>query len=336
MKVAVLGAGSWGTALAALLARNGHRTTVWGRNAGQVDAINSLHENTRYLPGIVLPENLQASTDLPATVHDADFILVVTPSHAFTETVQALAPHRKAGVGVSWATKGFEPGSGRFLHEVAADILGADVALAVVTGPSFAKEVTQGLPTAVTVHSEDAEFAQTVAEALHGPTFRAYTGSDMLGAELGGAMKNVLAVATGVADGMHLGLNARAGLITRGLNEMLRLNHALGGRAETLMGLAGLGDLVLTCTGDLSRNRRLGLALGKGQSVREAVASIGQVVESIQTCDEVMRLAERFGIDLPISALVRRVLHEEITPQEGLKLLLSREQKPEYPQGLFE
>jgi glycerol-3-phosphate dehydrogenase (NAD(P)+) len=175
-----------------------------------------------------------------------------------------------------------------------------------------------------------------VAEALHGPTFRAYTGNDMLGAELGGAMKNVLAVATGVADGMALGLNARAGLITRGLNEMLRLNHALGGRAETLMGLAGLGDLVLTCTGDLSRNRRLGLALGKGQSIGEAVASIGQVVESIQTCDEVMRLAERFGIDLPISALVRRVLHEEITPQEGLKLLLSREQKPEYPEGLFD
>jgi glycerol-3-phosphate dehydrogenase (NAD(P)+) len=336
MKVAVLGAGSWGTALAALLARNGHRTSVWGRNAGQVDAINTLHENTRYLPGIVLPASLQASTDLAATVRDADFILVVTPSHAFTETVQALTPHRKAGVGVSWATKGFEPGSGRFLHEVAADILGADVALAVVTGPSFAKEVTQGLPTAVTVHSEDPEFAQTVAEALHGATFRAYTGNDMLGAELGGAMKNVLAVATGVADGMSLGLNARAGLITRGLNEMLRLNHALGGRAETLMGLAGLGDLVLTCTGDLSRNRRLGLALGKGQSIREAVASIGQVVESIQTCDEVMRLAERFGIDLPISALVRRVLHEEITPQEGLKLLLSREQKPEYPQGLFE
>jgi glycerol-3-phosphate dehydrogenase (NAD(P)+) len=208
--------------------------------------------------------------------------------------------------------------------------------LAVVTGPSFAKEVTQGLPTAVTVHSDTVEFAQAVAEALHGPAFRAYTGNDMLGAELGGAMKNVLAVATGVADGMNLGLNARAGLITRGLNEMLRLNHALGGRAETLMGLAGLGDLVLTSTGDLSRNRRLGLALGRGQSIAQAVAEIGQVVESIQTCDEVMRLAERFNIDLPISALVRRVLHEEITPQEGLKLLLSREQKPEYPEGLFD
>ncbi len=333
--VAVLGAGSWGTALASLLARNGHRTVIWGRDAEQVRAINERHENTRYLPGIPLPESLRASTDLPATVRAADVVLVVTPSHAFGDTVRALAPHRRPGTGVAWATKGFEPGSGRFLHEVAAELLGDDVPLAVVTGPSFAKEVTQGLPTAVTVHSDDPDFAQTVAEALHGPAFRAYTGNDMLGAELGGAMKNVLAVATGVADGMHLGLNARAGLITRGLNEMLRLNQALGGRAETLMGLAGLGDLVLTCTGDLSRNRRLGLALGQGQSIKDAVAAIGQVVESIQTCDEVVRLAGRFDMDLPISALVRRVLHEEITPQEGLKLLLAREQKPEYPQGLF-
>lgn len=333
--VAVLGAGSWGTALASLLARNGHRTVIWGRDAEQVRAINERHENTRYLPGIPLPESLRASTDLPATVRAADVVLVVTPSHAFGDTVRALAPHRRPGTGVAWATKGFEPGSGRFLHEVAAELLGDEVPLAVVTGPSFAKEVTQGLPTAVTVHSDDPDFAQTVAEALHGPAFRAYTGNDMLGAELGGAMKNVLAVATGVADGMHLGLNARAGLITRGLNEMLRLNQALGGRAETLMGLAGLGDLVLTCTGDLSRNRRLGLALGQGQSIKDAVAAIGQVVESIQTCDEVVRLAGRFDMDLPISALVRRVLHEEITPQEGLKLLLAREQKPEYPQGLF-
>ena len=215
-------------------------------------------------------------------------------------------------------------------------MLGPNVPLAVITGPSFAKEVTQGLPTAVTVHSDNDDFAQTVAEALHGPAFRAYTGSDMLGAELGGAMKNVLAVATGIADGMNLGLNARAGLITRGLNEMLRLNVALGGRAETLMGLAGLGDLVLTSTGDLSRNRRLGLALGRGQSIKEAVAAIGQVVESVQTVDEVMRLANRHGIELPISMLVQRVLHEEITPAEGLKIILSREQKPEYPEGLFE
>lgn len=334
--IAVLGTGSWGTALASLIARNGHATTIWGRDADQVASINDAHENTRYLPGIALPATLVATGDLGLAVSGAELVLVVTPSHAFAETLHALAPLRRAHAGVAWATKGFEPGSGRFLHEVAAQVLGDDVPLAVVTGPSFAKEVAQGLPTAVTVHSDDEAFSGLVADALHGPTFRAYTGTDMLGAELGGAMKNVLAVATGVADGMQLGLNARAGLITRGLNEMLRLNVALGGRAETLMGLAGLGDLVLTCTGDLSRNRRLGLALGRGQSISEAVAAIGQVVESVQTADEVMRLAERHGIELPISDLVHRVLHARITPAEGLKMLLAREQKPEYPEGLFE
>jgi len=333
--VAVLGAGSWGTALASLLARHDYPTVLWGRDAAQLAQIDASHENRRYLPGVPLPESLSATSDLAAAVASAEWILVVTPSHAFPDTLRALAPLRRPGAGVAWATKGFEPGSGRFLHEVAAELLGPDVPLAVVTGPSFAKEVAQGLPTAVTVHSDDDAFAQAVADALHGPAFRAYTGSDMLGAELGGAMKNVLAVATGIADGMALGLNARAGLITRGLNEMLRLNARLGGRAETLMGLAGLGDLVLTSTGDLSRNRRLGLALGRGQSLKEAVREIGQVVESVQTVDEVMRLAGRHGIELPISALVQRVLHEEITPAEGLKIILAREQKPEYPEGLF-
>jgi glycerol-3-phosphate dehydrogenase (NAD(P)+) len=334
--ITVLGAGSWGTALAALIARHGYPVTLWGRDAAQVATIDTRHENTRYLPGVALPDTLRATTDLASAVASAAMLLVVTPSHAFPDTLRLLAPHRRADAGVAWATKGFEPGSGRFLHEVAGDILGAGVPLAVVTGPSFAREVAQGLPTALTVHSDDEAFAQDVAEALHGPAFRAYTGNDMLGAELGGAMKNVLAVATGIADGMALGLNARAGLITRGLNEMLRLNAALGGRAETLMGLAGLGDLVLTCTGDLSRNRRLGLALGRGQSIAEAVAEIGQVVESVQTVDEVMRLAQRHAVELPISELVQRVLHEEITPREGLKIILSREQKPEYPEGLFE
>jgi glycerol-3-phosphate dehydrogenase (NAD(P)+) len=333
--ITVLGAGSWGTALAALIARHGYPVTLWGRDAAQVATIDARHENTRYLPGIALPDTLRATTDLASAVASAAMLLVVTPSHAFPDTLRLLAPHRRADAGVAWATKGFEPGSGRFLHEVAADILGEGVPLAVVTGPSFAREVAQGLPTALTVHSDDEAFAQDVAEALHGPAFRAYTGNDMLGAELGGAMKNVLAVATGIADGMALGLNARAGLITRGLNEMLRLNAALGGRAETLMGLAGLGDLVLTCTGDLSRNRRLGLALGRGQSLADAVAEIGQVVESVQTGDEVMRLARRHGVELPISELVQRVLHEEITPREGLKIILAREQKPEYPEGLF-
>ncbi len=334
--VAVFGAGSWGTALAALAARHGHPTVLWGRDADTVDAINGQHENSRYLPGYVLPDNLSATTDMAQAVRGAGMLLVVVPSHAFAEVVRELAPLRPDGVGVAWATKGFEPGSGRFLHEVAGEVFGPDVPLAVVTGPSFAKEVVAGLPTALTVHSDDAAFAQQVADTLHGPAFRAYTGGDMLGAELGGAMKNVLAVATGVADGMDLGLNARAGLITRGLNEMLRLNHAIGGKAETLMGLAGLGDLALTCTGDLSRNRRLGLALGRGQSIEDAVREIGQVVESIQTADEVMRQADRHGIELPISQAVQSVLHGDITPAEGLQLLMSREQKPEYPHGLFD
>jgi len=335
LSVSVLGAGSWGTALAALIARHGHRTVLWGRDAAAIAALDATHENARYLPGITLPDSLRATSDLAAALAGSDLVLVVVPSHAFAETLRALAPHRPAHAGVAWATKGFEPGSGRFLHEVAAEVLGDDVPLAVVTGPSFAKEVAVGLPTALTVHGASPAFAQQVADVLHGPAFRAYTGEDMLGAELGGAMKNVLAVATGVADGMQLGLNARAGIITRGLNEMLRLNTAIGGKAETLMGLAGLGDLVLTCTGDLSRNRRLGLALGRGESIEEAVRKIGQVVESIQTADEVMRQAERHGIELPISAAVQAVLHGDITPAEGLQRLLARDQKPEYPDALF-
>ncbi len=333
--VTVVGAGSWGTALAALIARHGHPTVLWGRNADGIAAIAERHENPRYLPGIALPDSLLATADLAAALRDAELVLVVVPSHAFAETLQALAPHRPTNAGVAWATKGFEPGSGRFLHEVATEVLGENVPVAVVTGPSFAKEVAAGLPTALTVHSDDAAFAQVVADVLHGPAFRAYTGNDMLGAELGGAMKNVLAVATGVADGMQLGLNARAGLITRGLNEMLRLNQAIGGQPETLMGLAGLGDLVLTCTGDLSRNRRLGLALGRGQSIDDAVREIGQVVESVQTADEVMRQAAKHGIELPISRAVQAVLHGEITPTDALRQLLAREQKAEYPSDLF-
>ena len=333
--VAVLGAGSWGTALAALIARHGHPTVLWGRDAATIAAIEGEGENPRYLPGIPLPGGLRATTSLHEAMASAGLVLVVVPSHAFAETLRALAPLRPPPAGEAWATQGFEPGSGRFLHEVAGEVLGDDVPLAVVTGPSFAKEVALGLPTALTVHSDDPAFAQQTADVLHGPAFRAYTGDDMRGAELGGAMKNVLAVATGVADGMGLGLNARAGLITRGLNEMLRLNIAIGGQPETLMGLAGLGDLVLTCTGDLSRNRRLGLALGRGQSIADAVREIGQVVESIQTADEVMRQAHAHAVELPIASNVRDVLHGDITPAEGLKRLMAREQKAEYPQALF-
>ena len=332
--VSVLGAGSWGTALAAVLCRNGVATTLWGRDPAAVEAMRSTRRNARYLPEFELPESLDCTSDLAGAVRTAQVLLIVTPSHAFSELIERIAPLVAAGTGIAWATKGFDPGSGRFLHEIVAERL-PGLPAAIVTGPSFAREVADDLPTAVTVHSADAAFAKRMADLLHSARFRAYTGNDMVGAELGGAMKNVLAVATGVADGMQLGLNARAGMITRGLNEMLRLGAAIGARPETLMGLAGLGDLVLTCTGDLSRNRRLGLALGRGVSLADAVAEIGQVVESVETVDTVMRLAAREHIELPISHGVQRVLHEEITPAEGLRQLLAREQKAEYPTGMF-
>jgi glycerol-3-phosphate dehydrogenase (NAD(P)+) len=333
-RVAVLGAGSWGTALAALLTRNGARTTLWGRDAEALAQIAGAHRNARYLPDAELPAELRFESDLGSALADAEAALVVVPSHAFHQVLDEAAPLLPRGAGFAWATKGFEPGTGRFLHELVGERL-PDTPAAVVTGPSFAREVAAGLPTAVTVHSSDDPFAHRVAELLHSNGFRAYTGNDMLGAELGGAMKNVLAVATGVADGMQLGLNARAGLITRGMNEMLRLGAALGAQAQTLMGLAGLGDLVLTCTGELSRNHRFGVALGRGVPLHQALERIGQVVEGAVTADEVMRLADRHGLDLPISKHVQLVLRGEMTPTDALHALLARERKPEYPEHLF-
>ncbi|MGH8212242.1 MAG: NAD(P)H-dependent glycerol-3-phosphate dehydrogenase [Rhodanobacteraceae bacterium] len=333
-RIAVLGAGSWGTALAALLSRNGARTTLWGRDARALAAIAAAHRNARYLPDMELPRELALEPDLRAALAGADLVLVAVPSHAFHEMLEEAAPLLRNGAGYAWATKGFEPGTGRFLHEVVAERL-PETASAVVTGPSFAREVAAGLPTAVTVHSYHDAFAHRVAELLHSNSFRAYTGNDMLGAELGGAMKNVLAVATGVADGMQLGLNARAGLITRGMNEMLRLGAALGAQAQTLMGLSGLGDLVLTCTGELSRNHRFGVALGRGVPLQQALQEIGQVVEGAVTADEVVRLADRHNLDLPISKHVQLVLRGEMPPADALRALLARERKPEYPEHLF-
>ncbi len=332
--VAVLGSGSWGTALAALLVRNGTPARLWGRDAQALATIAATQRNQRYLPDIELPSALACVPDLAHAVRGVDIVLIVVPSHAFAALLADLAPLLGADTAVAWATKGFEPGTGRFLHELVAAQWPRRRA-AVVTGPSFAREVAAGLPSAVTVHSDDAAFARQLAGLLHSPNLRAYSGDDVLGAELGGAMKNVLAVATGIADGMQLGLNARAGLITRGMNEMLRLGMALGARPETLIGLSGLGDLVLTCTGDLSRNRRLGLALGRGVAIDVALREIGQVVESVLTTDEVMRLATKHGLDLPISAAVHSVLHGVTTPVDALHTLMARERKPEYPHGLF-
>lgn len=326
---AVLGAGSWGTALSMQLLRSGTRVTLWDWDRAHIEAIGRDRCNERFLPGHDLPESLVVEPDLETAVRHADEILIVVPSHAFVGTLEQIRPWLKPGQGVSWACKGLEPGTGKFLHEPARDLFGDTRPLAVVTGPSFAREVAANLPTALTVAGTEPGYCDRIASALHGGNFRAYTSNDIVGAELGGSVKNVLAIATGICDGMALGDNARAALVTRGLVEMMRLGRALGASDHTLTGLAGMGDLVLTCTGNLSRNRRLGLALGAGQGIDEAIAEIGQVVEGVKTSLEVWRLSQRLGIEMPISEQVYGILHLGRDPYQSLRDLLSREQKQE-------
>jgi glycerol-3-phosphate dehydrogenase (NAD(P)+) len=327
--IAVFGAGSWGTALGMQLARMGHDVRLWARDVDRAEAMERDRVNQRYLPDSAFPESLHVSSDFAAVCEGAQHLLVATPSHAFSETVDRLAPYVTAETGLAWASKGFEPGTGRLLHEVARERLGEDIPLALITGPSFAREVARALPTAVTVAATQPAFGHAWAALLHGHNFRAYYTADLVGAELGGAIKNVLAVACGMADGLGLGENARAALITRGLAEMMRLGRDLGADERTLMGLAGIGDLVLTCTGNQSRNRRLGLALGQGRSVDEAVAEIGQVVEGINTAEEVMRLAERAGVEMPIAEQVHGILFRGWNARKGVQVLMERDLKRE-------
>jgi len=328
--IAVLGAGSWGTALALQLDRSGCRSILWDRDTENILQIRSTGRNQRYLPGIDIPASIEIETDILAAVKAADHVLLVIPSHAFASTIRAIREFLVPGQGIAWGCKGFEPGSGRLLHQVAQELLPPGTPLAIVTGPSFAKEVALNLPTAVTVAGSDSGFTHMMAAALHGGRFRAYTSNDMTGAGLGGAVKNVMAVATGICDGMKLGDNARAALITRGLAEMMRLGAALNAKPETLMGLAGAGDLILTCTGDLSRNRRLGLMLGKGKTLEQALDDIGQVVEGVNSAAEVQRLALEYDINMPISEQVNGIIHNGWDPVEGVARLLARDQKAEY------
>lgn len=325
----MLGAGSWGTALALQLDRSGSHSILWGRNPEHLSQIDSSRQNSRYLPGIVIPDSIQIESNILSAVKAADHVLLVTPSYAFADTIKTIGQELTPSQGVAWACKGFEPGSGRLLHQVADGLLPVDTPLAIVTGPSFAKEVAMDLPTAVTVAGQNEDFTKAMAAALHGGRFRAYTSDDMVGAELGGAVKNVMAVATGICDGMSLGDNARAALITRGLAEMMRLGAALKAKPETLMGLAGAGDLILTCTGNLSRNRQLGLLLGAGRSLKQALDEIGQVVEGVNSAAEVQRLADKHDINMPISEQVNGIIHEGWNPVEGVARLLAREQKAE-------
>ena len=327
-RIAVLGAGSWGTALAVLLARNGVEVRLWGHLVADIERLRADRENRQFLPGVLFPAGLEPLSDLQAAVEDVDEVLLVVPSHAFRVVAEALAPLLVRGAAVSWATKGFEPDTGLLLHEVAAEVLPGRP-LAVLSGPSFAGEVAQGLPTAITVASADAAHAARVAGFLHGETFRAYTSEDVVGVQVGGAAKNVMAIAAGIADGLGFGANSRAALITRGLAEITRLGLALGGRPETFMGLAGLGDLTLTCTDNQSRNRRMGLALARGLGIAEARAEIGQEVEGVATAREVYRKSRSLGVEMPITEQTYRVLYEGLAPLAAVQALLGRRQRPE-------
>jgi glycerol-3-phosphate dehydrogenase (NAD(P)+) len=328
-RVAVLGAGSWGTALAMQLVRAGARPILWDWDSRHVESMRASGRNLQFIPDHPLPPEITLESDLERAVRGAEEIIIVVPSHAFVGVIRQIEPWLQAGQGVSWACKGLEPGTGQFLHEPAKQLFGDSRPLAVITGPSFALEVAADLPTAITVAGTEPAYCARIACLLHGGNFRAYTSDDIVGAELGGSLKNVLAIATGICDGMGLGDNARAALITRGLAEMMRLGRALGAREQTLTGLTGMGDLVLTCTGNLSRNRRLGLALGSGKSVDEALAEIGQVVEGVKTAAEVRRLAQRHGVEMPIAEQVYGIIHEGWNPYQSVGDLLSREQKQE-------
>lgn len=326
--IAVIGAGSYGTALAICLARNGHKTLLWGRDSMHVAEMARTRANEKYLPGSQFPESLAVSDDLAAVTSSSKNILLVVPSHAFGEVLKQIKPHMRNDARLIWATKGLEHESGRLLQDVAREILGEKVSLAVLSGPTFAKEMAAGLPTAISLSSSDDSLVSDISNLLHCErTFRVYSNNDFIGVQLGGAVKNVVAIGAGMADGIGFGANARTALITRGLAEMTRLGCALNAEPSTFMGMAGLGDLVLTCTDNQSRNRRFGLALGHGDTVEKAMAGIGQVVEGYRNTKEVYMLAERVGVEMPIVEQVYQVLYCGKDARLAAADLLSRERK---------
>jgi glycerol-3-phosphate dehydrogenase (NAD(P)+) len=324
----VIGAGSWGTALAIQSARSGLCTRLWGRDSGAITRMQRERRNQRYLPDALFPPSLELTRDLDLALAGNLDVLIAVPSHAFRSTLESIRPIIRADTRVAWATKGFEIESGMLPHQVAAEVLGQRPG-AVLSGPTFAREVGAGLPTAMTVASRDAEFAESLVVRLAGPHFRAYRQADLIGVETGGAIKNVIAIGSGIADGMGFGANTRVALITRGLAEMMRLGVALGAARETFMGLAGLGDLVLTCTDDQSRNRRLGLELGRGATLQEAERGIGQVVEGVLAARAVRRVAGQLGVEMPICTEVFRIMHEGKPVRAAVQELMGREQRSE-------
>lgn len=327
--ISVLGAGSWGSALAIQAARNGCQTTLWGHNPQHIATISLQRENQRYLPGIRLPDNLQLTDDLQLAVDACQVLLISVPSHAFKATLLKLKPLLGQQPKIAWATKGFDREHGELLSVLTQNTLGPHVATAILSGPTFAREVAEGLPTAVTIASTSEQFASELAKIFHNQRFRAYTSNDIIGVQVGGACKNVLAIAAGVADGLGFGANTRAALITRGLNEIMRLGIKLGGQSDTFMGLAGLGDLILTCTDNQSRNRRFGLALGQGTSREQALKTIDQAVEGISAAREAYLLSKAHHIEMPITEQVYNVLFNNLDPKLAVQNLLNRDPKAE-------
>jgi len=327
MRIAVLGAGAWGTAIAIHLARR-HEVTLWARDSALSDAMRAARVNERYLPGHTLPPELLVTSDL-STALCGQLALIAVPTAALRETLLHIAATGWRG-GIIWLCKGFEPRTGKLPHQVCEEVRDAALPRGVLSGPSFAEEVARGLPTAVTVAAGDVNFASETARALHGGSLRVYCGDDVVGMEVAGALKNVMAIAAGICDGLALGHNARAALITRGLAEIMRLGMRMGGRAETFMGLAGIGDLILTCTGDLSRNRRVGLLLGGGESLSAILSHLGHVAEGVNTAREVDRLAGTLGVDMPITRAVCRVLDDPAAGRTVVQELLQREPKFEH------
>ena len=328
--LAVLGAGSWGTALAIQFARAGHPTRLWSRDPAQQVAMAKSRRNSRYLPDAPFPENLSVVRSFDEALDGVSEILIAVPSHALRSLLKEIAPLLTTDTRLAWATKGFELETGLLPHQVARAVLGTTRSFAVLSGPTFAREVGVGLPTAMTIASTDAEFANALARSLSASNFRAYTSTDIIGVEVGGATKNVLAVGAGLADGLGFGANTRVALITRGLVEMTRLGVALGAQRETFMGLAGLGDLVLTCTDDQSRNRRFGLLLAAGKSVDEALREIGQVVEGYLAARAVHQVAAREKVEMPICEGIYSLLYEGLPAREVVKALMARPIKAEF------
>lgn len=328
-KITVIGAGSWGTALALLLARNQHSVMLWARNNEHVAQMQAQRENSRYLPGTAFPENLSVTSDLQQAVGHGEEILIVIPSQGFRDICHSVKSQTGRPRRITYASKGLEPKSNKLLHKIIEEEFGPETHFAILSGPTFAKEVAKGLPTAITVASNDTQLAQDWAEYLHNETFRAYTSPDVIGVEIGGAVKNILAIAAGIADGLHFGANTRAALITRGLVEIQRLGTVLGAAPETFMGLAGLGDLVLTCTDNQSRNRRVGLGLAEGKPLQQILDELGQVAEGVYTTQEVHELAKSLNVEMPIVEHVYRILYQKEKPLDAVHSLLSRAIKPE-------